>query len=83
MEWLTGVEIVHVIQSAYLETVLWRRNTFIVPLGKAGKYFIPELAVLFTAFANSSALESAALSAIMVASAILLQKLHPMDKLTV
>ena len=51
---LTGAAFAYNIQSAYLETVHWRRNTFMVLLGKAGKQFIRELTVLFTAYANSS-----------------------------
>ena len=51
-----------------------------VPSGKAGKDFVRELTSLFSAYAQGSALESVALTAIMVACATLLQKPHPASK---
>ena len=50
------------------------------PSGKVGKDFVRELTSLFTAYAQGSALESVALTAIMVACATLLQKPHPSSK---
>ena len=77
---LTGTEFAHVIQCAYSEIAHWRRNTFMVPSGKAGKQFVQELTALFNAYAQGSALESVALTSVMVACALLLQKPHPTSK---
>ena len=46
------------------------------PTGKAGKAFVQELARLFRAFADSSALESVAMRAAMVMPVLLIQKPH-------
>ena len=40
------------------EVVRWKTNIFKVPSGKAGKIFVRELARMFNAYAESSALES-------------------------
>ena len=77
---LTGAEFSHVTRCAYSEIVHWRRNTFMVPSGKAGKLFVRELTALFNAYAQGSALEVVALTAAMVACALLLQKPHPTSK---
>ena len=77
---LTGTEFAHVIQCAYSEIAHWRRNTFMVPSGKAGKQFVRELTALFNAYAQGSALESVALTSVMVACARLLQKPHLTSK---
>ena len=76
----TGAHFAHAIECAYAEIVHWRRNTFMTPSGKVGKDFVRELTSLFTAYAQGSALESVALTAIMVACATLLQKPHPSSK---
>ena len=76
----TGADFAHAIDCAYAEIVHWRRNVFLVPSGKAGKEFIRELTSLFSAYAQGSAVESVALTAIMVACATLLQKPHPASK---
>ena len=49
---------------------------FSVPSGNAGNAFVSELARLFQAYAEGSALESIALKAVTVMSALLLQKKH-------
>ena len=54
--------------------VHWRRNVFEVPRGSAGKAFVCELARLFRAVGQGSALESIALKAVFVACSILLQR---------
>ena len=64
------------LESAYKETVHWRKNSFRIPQGKAGKSFIYELARLFQAFTTGSALESVALKAATVLPLLLLQKSH-------
>ena len=77
---LTGTEFAHVIQCAYSEIAHWRRNTFMVPSSKAGKQFVRELTALFNAYVQGSALESVALTSVMVACALLLQNPHPTSK---
>ena len=72
--------ILSTISSAYNEVVLWRRNIFPVPYGKAGNTFVSELSRLFRAYAEGSALECIALKAITVASIVLLQKPHRKSK---
>ena len=62
------------IKSCYDEIVHWRRNVFKVPHGKVGISFVRELARLFQAYADSSALESVALFAAMSMPSLLLQK---------
>ena len=47
-------------------TVHWKRNIFRVPQGNIGKQFVDELARLYAAFADGSALESVSLKAIIV-----------------
>ena len=62
------------LSSAYLEIVHWKKNIFQVPLGKVGRCFVMELARLFRAYAEESALEQVALKAVMVISVLALQK---------
>ena len=62
------------LSSAYQEVVHWRRNIFRVPQGKGGKLFVSELARLFGAYAEGSALEPIALRAVTVLSVLALQK---------
>ena len=68
------------LESAYEETVHWRKNCFRIPQGKAGKSFINELARQFLAFATGSALESVALKATTVLPLLVLQKSHRNSK---
>ena len=77
---LDGSEVVEIINEAYTEIVHWRRNVFAVPSGEAGKKFVTELARLFQAFADRSALEQIAIKAAMIMPALLLQKPHPKSK---
>ena len=56
------------------------KEYFLVPSGKHGKEFVKELTLLFTAFAQASALELVAMDALMVGCALLLQKPHPQSK---
>ena len=69
-----------VLETAYDETVHWRKNCFKIPHGNAGKSFVNELARLFQAFATGSALESVALKAAMTLPPLLLQKPHRNSK---
>ena len=55
-------------------------NLFKVPTGKSGKALVRELARMFQAYADGSALEGIALQAAMVMPALLLQKPHPKSK---
>ena len=77
---LDGVEFIDAILGAYAEVVHWRRNVFLVPSGKIGKQFVQELASLFLAFAQGSAMESIAIHAAMLACPLLLQKPHHTSK---
>ena len=61
-------------------TVHWKRNIFRVPQGNIGKQFVDELARLYAAFADGSALESVSLKAIIVIPHLLLQKPHHSSK---
>ena len=58
----------------YEEVVHWRSNNFLVPYGRAGKSFVCELARLYQAFVEGSALHSIALMACSVMQPLLLQK---------
>ena len=64
----------HSVAVAYDEVVHWDRNIFSVPLGKAGKIYVTELARLFKSYAEGSALEAIALKATTLLSVLLLQK---------
>ena len=64
----------NILEATYSEVVLWRRNSFILPFGKAGREFVGELSKLYQAFASASALESIALKAATVLPILLLQK---------
>jgi len=56
------------------EVIHWKKNSFSVLRGSAGKAFVCELARLFRTIGEGSALESVVLKAIVVASVLLLQK---------
>ena len=73
---LTGDEFSHAISAAYFEAVHWKRNIFLVPSGAEGKEFVQELARIFGAYAERSALESFAMTAAMTMPLLLLQKPH-------
>ena len=69
----SSAEFVKLIEDAYCETIHWRKNYFPVPLGSPGKAFVSELARLFRAYTENSALEIIALEAVSVAYVLLLQ----------
>ena len=71
---VTGEQVCDFLISAYDEVIHWRPNVFLIPYGKAGKHFIKELARLYQAFAEDTALSSIALMA------LLLQKPHKQSK---
>ncbi len=77
---LPGNEFMQTINEAYSEVVHWRRNIFLVPSGNAGKKFVREITRLLNAYTHSSALETIAFDAIMVACQLLLQKPHSASK---
>ena len=59
------------IDAIYAQIVHWKHNLFKVP---SGKVFAQELAHLFNAYGEASALEGDALKAAMIFPAIVLQK---------
>ena len=73
-------DFIQVVSAAYDEIKHWRRNLFLTPSGKAGKMFFSELARLFRAYGEGSALEFIALKAVMIMPALLLQKPHCSSK---
>ena len=60
--------------SVFKEIVTWRKNLFLVPLGKAGKDFIRELARLLELFTNKTKWEPLALNFIHIFIPLMLQK---------
>ena len=71
---LDALSFIDVVEKAYDEVVHFKMNLFRVPFGKAGKQFVSELARLYRAFAEGSALESISLKAATVLSTLALQK---------
>jgi len=71
---LTGSDFANSLHAIHAEVVHWRRNCFSVPFGKAGKDFVKELSMLYSAYGSASALESVALMAAIVLPILLLQK---------
>ena len=69
-----GQSFIETVTAAYDEVVHWRPNLFLVPFGNAGKQFVLELARLYRAFAEGSALESIALKATTVLTILALQR---------
>ncbi|XP_064402590.1 uncharacterized protein LOC135348337 [Halichondria panicea] len=69
-----------ILEATYTEVIHWRKNSFTVPFGKAGKEFVDELSNLYAAFASASALESVALKAATVLPILSLQKPHRASK---
>ena len=68
------------ISRAYDEVIHWRPNLFLVPFGNVGSRFIRELARLYRAFAEGSALECIALKAATVLTSLALQKPYKNSK---
>ena len=64
----------------YDKVVHWRRNVFSIPLGKAGKDFVSEMARLYQPFAEGSQIESFTLTAAMILPSLILQKPYPGSK---
>ena len=77
---LDGDDFCDAITAAYHEAVHWQRNIFLTPSGAEGKEFIQEMARLFQAYAEGSAMESFALTAAMTMPLLLLQKPHRSSK---
>ena len=73
---VTGERACEFFTSTYEEVIHWKPNIFLIPFGKAGKLFVQELAMLYQAFAEDSALGSVALLACSVMQPLLLQKPH-------
>ena len=53
---VTGERACEFFTSTYEEVIHWKPNIFLIPFGKAGKLFVQELARLYQAFAEDSAL---------------------------
>ena len=75
-----GAEFAQTISDAYSEVVHWKRNIFMVPSGAEGKEFVAEMARLFQSYADGSAMEGLAITAVMTMPALLLQKPHARSK---
>jgi len=71
---LTYEELHSNINKIYEEIVHFRKNTFNIPSGKAGKSFIFELTFWLKQFNSNSALNSIALKAFMILPSLILQK---------
>ncbi len=71
---LPGADLCNKMREINNEVVHWRRNLFQIPSGSAGNAFVNELARLYQAYADTSSLESIALTACSVAPILLLQK---------
>ena len=71
---ISGEEVCKFLMSAYEEIIHWKPNIFLIPYGKTGRSFVQELARLYQAFAEDSALSSIALMACSVMQPLLLQK---------
>ena len=68
------------LREVYDEVIQWRTNCLKVPFGNAGKSFVVELARLYSAFTNGSAMESIALMATTVLPILTLQLPHKRSK---
>ena len=79
-ESMNGEDFIQVVSAAYEEIIHWRRSLFLTPSGKAGKLFVSEMARLFGAYGEGSALKSIALKAAMIMPALLLQKPYASSK---
>ena len=72
---LTGIkDITEAIENVYSNITTWKKNTFQVPRGKAGKDYISELSRLLKLFNTSSKWESAALNMLVIFCPLMLQK---------
>ena len=80
-ESMNGIDFTQAISAAYEEVVHWHHNLFPPPLGRTGKLFTSELARLYRAYGEGSALEPIALKAAMTMPALLLQKPRTNSKL--
>ena len=75
-----GDTLCQLMRDAYETVVHWRRNSFLIPSGKAGIGFVMELARLYQAYTDDSALHSIAFTACCVFQVLLLQKPHAKSK---
>ncbi len=71
---VSGPDFCTLLEDTYLEVTHWRRNSFSIPYGKAGRSFVNELTRLYQAFGSASAMESVALKAAIVLPILLLQE---------
>ena len=71
---LKGTQFVETIESIYEKIVLWQRNTFKLPTGKAGKNFLKEMTTIFDYFNSGSPLQPYAMKMVMIYAPLMLQK---------
>ena len=70
----SGEKIAADIDYVYSQIVHWRQNVFKIPSDKQGKVFVQEMARLFNAYGEASAMEGVAMKAAMIFPALILQK---------
>ena len=71
---LSKNDLMQVINSAYEESVKWKRNLFLLPSGKIGKDYISECTRLIHEWVNESSLHLISIKALMLMPSLLLQK---------
>ena len=71
---LPGDDFVNLVDSAYNETIFWKKNLFMLPSGKAAKLFILELSFWIDQFNRDTKLQHIALKVFMLLPNLLLQK---------
>ena len=77
---MSAADFTQAVTAAYAEVVHWCQNLFLTPSEKAGKKFTAELARMYRAYAECTALEPIALKAAMVMPSLLLRKPHASSK---
>ena len=67
-------EFVKMLNTVYDKVVFWRKNIFLLPLGRSGKLYTEETTKLINSRTHNSPLQDVAFKAIMVMPNLLLQK---------
>ena len=68
------------VSTVHEQVVYWKKNLFLLPLGKAGKQYIDETTKLINEWLQESTLKDIAFKAIMIMPNLLLQKLSKNSK---
>ena len=68
------MDLQHLVPSTYEEAIKWKRNLFMLPSGTTGKEYIDECTGLIPQWINDNQLQGIAIKALMIMSALLLQK---------